>query len=227
MGEEVVVVRGEGEDVVVEIAEGGGVLMDGDPTMTLVASSAGLRWRASEDPRPGGWSRTWPDAPLVLVLLCVVADDPPPPCALYRREPMLGDEEPDPAGCDVVESSSRTSTLLAGTTIDCNDKASCCWYAEVDVDVECDEMLCSVCRRSGCRAGRCVAWVPMKPFGGIDPGSVSSATTGEMGTSFVSDGSCTCLSILSVIRRLFRFLNHPTGDLDLDSLSGSVGGGTR
>jgi hypothetical protein len=43
-----------------------------------------------------------------------------------------------------------------------------------------------------------------------------------VGRSFIRDGSC--FGVFSVIRKLFRFLNHPTGDLDLDSLSGSPGG---
>lgn len=59
------------------------------------------------------------------------------------------------------------------------------------------------------------------PFSDADTGSVSSATTGDMGTSFVNDGSC--LGALSVVRRLFRFHNDPKVDLDLDSFSRSLG----
>jgi hypothetical protein len=125
-GEEVEV---SGEEEGAEVAAGieveaevvGGSAWDDDPGIALEAKSTALLRCTSEDMRPGGCSRTWP-VPDALLLLLWVVDDPPPACALYCREPMLGDEEPDSACAGCVGVGSFTplnlaSTLLEGATI--------------------------------------------------------------------------------------------------------------
>lgn len=123
---------GVGAGVGAEVEVVGGSAWDDDPGIASEVKSAALLRCTSEDMRSGGCSRTWPVPDALLLLLCVVNDPPPPTCALYRREPMLGDEEPDSAGagCVVVGSSTplnRASTLPEGATMVWDDNASGCW----------------------------------------------------------------------------------------------------